>query len=106
MYKKLFFILVLVGLMGMSSSGKPARYVSPWTLILGGETVQFTHALGTRPLIVQTWAAYPLAAGSCRAEFTEVYASPALRVSRVNASVLGVENAEDAPLCIQVVAEP
>lgn len=104
MRKKLFLIFVLFFLLGMTA--KPVRYVSPWTLILGGETVQFTHALGTRPLIVQTWAAYPLAAGSCRADFTEVYASPALRVSRVNASVLGVENAEDAPLCVQVVAQP
>ena len=104
MRKKLFLILVLFFLLGTTT--KPVRYVSPWTLIMGGETVQFTHALGTRPLIVQTWAAYPLAGGSCRADFTEVYAAPALQVSRVNASVLGVENAEDAPLCIQVVAQP
>ena len=104
MRRKLFLLLVLFFLLGMTT--KPVRYVSPWTLIMGGETVQFTHSLGTRPLIVQAWAAYPLTAASCQADFTEVYASPALRVSRVNAVALGVENAEDAPLCIQVVAEP
>lgn len=117
MRKILFILLVLLvsvllvaGIGTPNPSGAGLRYVSMWTEVPAGQTVNFSHVLGVKPLELNVWEApFVNGVGSCQVNFTAVipaYEGAEIEVRLVTTEYVSIFNHADVSHCIQVVARP